>query len=693
MKKFFTFIRNKHNLIFKVFLFVLAVACIVFIFPNKAKFKYEFQKGKPWAHEDLIAPFDYAVHKTDKELSEERESALKSHKPYFYKSNSVKEQALKELEDNFENSWMKAKEKDVDEKLNNKSLYKKWAVDFLNSIYNKGIIELHASIEDGGRDQEVLLLTGNTATTVEIKQLYTIQEAYEHLNQSVKRFNKNEQELLLDLVKDLLNQNISYDKQTNDLMLKEVLEKVSPTKGLVQKGERLISKGELLNEDKFQLVESFKIEYESKTGANQSSLILIGQIVLVSLMLFALGLYLVTLRMDVIRSDTKIVFLLSLIILFVYASKAAITIDNLDLYLVPFCMIPLLIRTFFNIRLALFTYIMTILIIGFIAPNPYEFIILQTITGIITLFSILNLRNRAQLFLSSLIIFVTYSVVYLSIGLIQEGSFTNTNWVFLGWFIGSAMFTLFTYPLVYAFEKIFGFVSDVSLMELSDTNSKLLRKLNMKAPGTFQHSLQVSNLADEAIRAIGGNSLLVRTGALYHDIGKMHNPNYFIENQNSDYNPHDELSPKESASMIIEHVTKGIEIARRYKLPDIIIDFIRTHHGTSLTLYFYRMYKEQNPESEIDESAFRYPGPIPYSKETAVLMMADSVEAASRSLPSYDRESIEKLVDGIINRQINEEQFVTADITFKDITTIKKILKKKLMSIYHVRVEYPEDKS
>jgi hypothetical protein len=386
----------------------------------------------------------------------------------------------------------------------------------------------------------------------------------------------------------------------------------------------------------------------------------------------------------------QIIFLLLQIVLFVFIAKMAIMIENVNLYLVPFCMLPLVIRTFFDIRVALFTFLVAILIVGFIAPNPYEFIILQMITGIITLFSMVNLRNRSQLFLSSLVVFGVYSLVYIGIGLIQEGSFEETNWKFLGWFFGSALLTLFTYPLVYIFEKLFGFVSDVTLMELSDTNSRLLRKLNMKAPGTFQHSLQVSNLAEEAIRAIGGNTLLVRTGALYHDIGKMNTPNYFIENQNTDYNPHEELSSEESAQIIIDHVIKGVEMARRYKLPDIVIDFIRTHHGTTKTLYFYKIYKEENPDQEVESSMFTYPGPAPYSKETAVLMMADSVEAASRTLKSYDGESIEKLVNGIIDYQIKEEQFAMANITFKDISLIKKMFKKKLMSVYHVRVEYPE---
>lgn len=692
MKKLFDFLRNKHGLLFKVLLFVIAVAGIVFIFPREGKFKYEFQKGKPWPHEDLIAPFNFPIYKLDKQLEEERNEVYNNHKPYFFKEQKVKEEALKRLNENFPVAWGR-----VDKESGNFSYdtyYLKTAERFLNQIYKKGIIELHESVEDKSEEEEINVLIDNVAEEVQLKDVYTIQEVFEKLNSDLKQFNQAEQSFLFNLLEEHIKHNISYDAATNEMMLEEELEKISPTQGLVQEGERVIAKGELINDERYQLVESLKREYESQTGADsQQFYILLGQIILVSLMILSLAMFLLSFRKEIIRSDIKIIFLLILIVLFVFGAKMAIHIENIHIYLMPFCMLPLLIRTFFDMRVALFTHLVATLIVGFIAPNPYEFIIIQMIAGILTLFSILNLRNRSQLFLSSLIIFGVYCAVYLSIGLIQEGSFADTNWRFLGWFFGSAMLTLFAYPLVYILEKIFGFVSDVTLMELADTNSKLLRKLNLKAPGTFQHSLQVSNLAEEAIRTIGGNSLLVRTGALYHDIGKMHNPNYFIENQNSDYNPHDELTPEESASIIIEHVIRGIEMARRYNLPDIIIDFIRTHHGTSRTLYFYRQHKEQNPEMEIDESKFRYPGPIPYSKETAVLMMADSVEAASRSLASYDRQSIENLVDGIIDMQIKEEQFVTASITFKDITEIKKIFKKKLMSIYHVRVEYPEEKN
>ncbi len=694
MKSILTYLRDFHSQLFKAFLFLLATAFIVYIFPHESKFKYEFIKGKPWPHEDLIAPFDYPIYKSKAQLNDEKEAIEQEKKTYFFKNVGQKAIALSDFYLAFDDSWESHLDQRKGIRLRTQSLkasLQKKGDEIINHIYQKGIVALHESISDQPKDYVISVLESNEAQDAALQDLYTIQEAYDYVEKEVKVVDEVDQLFLIQLIEEQLKQNIQYDEATNDLALEEALEKISPTQGLVQKGERVISNGDLLNENKFQLVESLKKETELLSGSQSKQIyIILGQSVLVALMILSLVLFLMTYRKEIMQSDLKISFLLFQIVLYVSAAKWAISVENVSIYLVPFVMLPLIIRTFFDIRVALFTYLVCILIVGFIAPNPYEFIMLEMATGMITLFSINSLRNRSQLFLSSLLIFIVYSLCYLSIGLIQEGSFEASNWKFLAWFFGSAMLSLFTYPFIYIFEKIFGFVSDLTLMELADTNGKLLRKLNLKAPGTFQHSLQVSNLAEEAIRTIGGNPLLVRTGALYHDIGKMNMPNYFIENQNSDYNPHADLSPEESAEIIVGHVIDGIEIARRNKLPDIIIDFIRTHHGTTKTQYFLKQFRQENPEADIDESVFQYPGPIPYSKETAVLMMADSVEAASRSLKKYDADSISNLVNGIINYQVAEQQFVQADITYKDVTLLKKMFIKKLMSIYHVRVEYPE---
>ena len=694
MSKLIAFFRDQHPSIFKVFLFIAAVGIIVYIFPREGKFKYEFQKGKPWAHVDLFAPFDFPIYKSDQDIIDEKGYVKSIQLPYFFHNENIAKSAFEQLAENGEKEVNRIigdkKIENVDDGRARYLLNRAQMI--LAEIYQKGIVELHESIDGNGDDFKIFVLENNTAIERSLGEFYTIQTAFDALKKRCNDLEENEADLILNLLQDRIKRDIKYDQETNDFTLEQELSKISPTEGLVQRGQLIVSTGEVLHEEEYRIVNSLKIEYEAQMGnASQQWLILLGQVILVALMVLSLALFLYTYRKEIIRSDMRIIFLLTYIVLFVLGAKSSINIENINLYLVPFCMLPLIIRTFFDIRVALFTYLVTILIIGFIAPNPYEFIIIEMIAGILTLFAVPHLRKRSQLFVSAFIIFLVYSTVYLSIGLIQDGSFTETNWRFLGWFLGSALLTLFTYPLIYIFEKIFGFVSDVTLMELSDTNNKLLRKLNLKAPGTFQHSLQVSNLAEEAIRNIGGNPLLVRTGALYHDVGKMSNPNYFIENQNSDYNPHDELDPQESAGIIIDHVISGIELARRNNLPDIIIDFIRTHHGTTRTEYFYRVYKEQKPEINKEEtSSFQYPGPIPYSKETAVLMMADSVEAASRSMKNYDGESIENLINSIIDNQIKEGQFERSNITFSDITQIKKMFKKRLMSIYHVRLEYPE---
>tara|TARA_B110000046_G_scaffold42505_1_gene47105 strand:+ start:15707 stop:17719 length:2013 start_codon:yes stop_codon:yes gene_type:complete len=670
------------------------VGLIVFIFPREGKFKYEFQKGKPWQHVDLIAPFDFPIYKSVEEINSERTVVQSQMKPYYFKSGRIEAEELERFSIEFDKAWsedVSNLELDKLEFSRLKNNYFLLGEQLLKKIYEQGIIEIHSSIEGEDEGYEVAVIENNVEVVKPISEFYTLRSAFQYVNQSLEKTEELGQKLLSSALENCLNRSVSYDLETNELVLKQELESVSPTFGMIQKGERVASTGDVLTEEQYKILDSLRTEYESQLGESSSlMLILLGQVILVALLILSLGLFLYSFRKEIINSDTKIIFLLFLIVLFVFGAKIFLSIENINLYLLPFCVLPIIIRTFFDIRVALFTFLVTILIVGFVAPNPYEFIIIQMIAGMLTLLGIVNLRNRSQLFISSLVVFSAYSAVYLSIGLIQEGRFQATDWKFLGWFFGSAMLTLFAYPLIYIFEKVFGFVSDVTLMELADTNNNLLKQLNMKAPGTFQHSLQVFNLAEEAIRAIGGNALLMRTGALYHDIGKMNMPNYFIENQNSDYNPHSELAPEESAAIIIEHVINGIEMAKKNKLPDVIIDFIRTHHGTTTTRFFYKQYMEDNPDEKKASKLFRYPGPLPYSKETAVLMMADSVEAASRSLSKYDGESIEKLVDTIIDSQVRELQFANADITFKDISEIKKMFKRKLMSIYHVRLEYPD---
>ena len=393
-------------------------------------------------------------------------------------------------------------------------------------------------------------------------------------------------------------------------------------------------------------------------------------------------------RPEIYENNTKVTFVFFNVLLMVFITTVVVKYNEAYVFVVPLCILPLMLKTFFDARLGLFVHVLTVLILGFVVPNSFEYIFLQIIAGIVTILTVSELYKRANLFISVAQITIIYVIGYLAFHIIHEGNLQNIVWFTLGLFLLNGMITLFVQPLIYVYEKVFGLVSDVSLLELSDTNSKLLKELSNKAPGTFHHSLQVSNLAEAAANEIGANAMLVRVGALYHDIGKMLNPTYFTENQITNVNPHDELSSKDSAKIIIDHIIGGIEIARKNNLPDRVIDFIRCHHGTTLVYYFFKKQQEIDPETNADD--FRYPGPTPFSKETAILMMADSVEAASKSLKNPTFLIIDEFVDKIIAGQMAANQFLNADITFKEIETIKKIFKQKLTNIYHLRVEYPE---
>lgn len=678
-------LRNNHQQILKAFLFLSTLLLLVFWMPKERRFAYDYVKNKPWQHEVLIAPFDFAIYKNDLELEQEKKSIIENSEYYFEVDSAIVDIKLKNFSSSFIASW--------NEKYSNKNSLKKAKLlkkgsDLLRDVYSKGIISAPNEIMDDLSNGKPLFIKSNQiAESIPLSSFFALSSAYNYCEEKLADTDGNE--FILKIISENLVPNILFNKEITEKILSQKLKNISLTKGLIQKGERIISKGELVSEEKFEILESLKREY---LQLNNQSFVLwsvyFGHIILSGLALLSIFLFLFHFRKDIVADNKRIVFLLLLIIIMHFMVFVSNNTNYISVYVIPFCMLPIIIRTFYDTRLASFVHIITIITIGFSLSNSFEFIYLQIIAGTLTIFSIVNMNKRSQLFGTSLVIFVAYSIGYIGFQLIYEGSFAEIKFNQFGSFAFSAMLTLFAYPLIYLFEKIFGFVSDVTLMELSDTNSPLLRELANKAPGTFQHSLQVANLAESAIFEIGGNALLTRAGALYHDIGKMDNPLYYIENQTTGINPHDELDFKESAEIIISHVKRGVEKAKKHNLPDSVIDFIRTHHGDSMVQYFYRSYLKHFPDEIIDESLFRYPGPIPYSKETAVLMMADSVEAASRSLAKKDSESIEKLVDSIIDYQIQEQQFVNADITFKDISRIKKIFKKKLLNIYHTRIEY-----
>ena len=687
IKKALSFIRDRHQSFYKGFLFVASITFIVYIFPKQTKFKYEFQnlKGKPWNHENLIAPFDFAIRKTAAELEVERAEIINTTKPYFVFENAIVTAKRKAFEEEFEKSWPAGKSKKTKERT------LQFGKEVLDSIYNRGIIQPTEIIENKTDDYTIYVLQNNVAEERELKDLYTVSSAYDFLKKKLsKNVNEVDTGFLLPLLENSITHSVMYDKYTTDKVVKQALENISPSRDIILSNQSIISKGEIVDAAKYQVLESLKAEYEEQSGGSSSyNSILIGQIIIITLCIFVLMMFLYVFRKEIYANNTKVLFVLSLVALEALMVRVSVNAQLFNIYLLPFCILPIIIRSFYDTRVALFVHLGATLITSFMVPNPFEFVFIQLLGGIVTIFSIVNMHKRSQIFLTGSFVFLTYSTAFIGINILQEGGMDSITFADFGWFAVSAMLTVLSYPLIFIFEKVFGFISDVSILELSDTNGKLLRQLASVAPGTFQHSLQVANLAEEAIYTIGGNPLLVRTGALFHDIGKMENPLFFIENQMGGINPHQDLSYEDSAAIIIEHVIKGIEIAKKNNLPEQIIDFIRTHHGTSYTGFFYRSFKNEFPEEKIDEEKFRYPGPIPFSKETAVLMMADSVEAASRSIKKYDAEAIDSLVENIINKQIEHSQFINSDITFKDINTIKKIFKKKLMNIYHVRVEYP----
>jgi putative nucleotidyltransferase with HDIG domain len=678
-------IRNQHELIFKVLLFAIAITVVVFLLPKEAKFKYEFQKNKPWVHQDLLAPFDFAINKTEKELLAEQQEIEINRFFYFTNENKIK----KDVANNFR-EWVSENWKDSLNTTGKDSVIEQ-GLAYFKIIYSAGVVELIDELDGKGKGYSILIMNErNVGEEVVLGNLYTIKSAYDFIVEGLKNKKYVNQDFLIAGIENNIKQNVIYNKDLSEKDLENQLNGISEVKGGVYENEKIISKGELVTEENFSILQSLRKEYESKLGdSNQSLWIVIGQAILVVLLFYAIFIFLKNVSKNVYNNNLDIGFITIIVVGFVAITTLVLRFEEISIYVVPYCIIPLLIRTFFGNRLALFVYIISILLISFIVPNSFEFILLESIAGIITLYMVLDVNKRAELFYTSVIFFIVSSISFIGFSLLQEGSIEAITWKTVGWFGLAAAFTLLTYPLIYLFEKIFGYISDVTLLELSDTNNELLRELNLKAPGTFQHSLQVSNLAEEGIREIGGNPLLVRAGALYHDIGKMLAPAYFIENQ-SGVNPHDELGYEESADIIINHVIKGIELAKQHNLPEQIIDFIRTHHGTTKTQYFLRLFKHENIDEDFDESIFQYPGPIPYSKETAVLMMADSVEAASRSLKVYDNDSITKLVENIINAQVNENQFINTNMTFSDVTTIKQLFIKKLMNIYHVRIEYPK---
>jgi len=697
------------NSALRVLLYVLACVIVLYTIPKEGKFKYEYQKGSPWKHDNLIAQFDFAIYKSRAEIEAERESIKNSSKQYFRKDNQVQISRLEQYLADF-NTQLKhitgitdtTKDLKIEGSLYHRlrnTIYKS-----INDIYTNGIIDNEQFLDTANTsNKDFFIAIQNEGITSQKprSEIFTAKIAYIYIKNDIQKFiSKNSSKIsetefhnLIKIAESLnpsqwIAPNLIYDDATTEKVLNDNLESLSLTRGFIQQGQRIIYKGEVVGEEEFRILESLRRDYEQHNSSGYSYIFL-GQS-MIYVMLFALiFIFLRTFRREIFY-QTKYSAMILFLITFTIVMMSVVIRNNLvSIWLLPFLLLAIIIKTFFDTRTGMFLHIVTCVAVSFLTPNSFEYFTMQFIPGYILLMSYEKFNRRSQAFLTSFICFAMYAIIYVSYELMYTGIPSEINWKNLILLGLNCIMLLMAYPLIYVFEKLFGLLSDVTLLELSDSNRPLLRRLAEEAPGTFQHCMQVANLAEAAIFKVGGNPHLARTGALYHDIGKLAAPMYFTENQVSGINPHDQLDYIKSAEIIINHVIKGVAIAREYNLPMQVVDFIKTHHGTSKAGYFYAMYKKQHPDEDC-EKKFTYPGPRPLNKEMAVVMMADSIEAASRSLKKYDIESIATLVENIINSQISNKQFDNTNLTFRDIDTVKELFKEKLKNIYHARIEYPK---
>lgn len=669
------------NLIYKSLIFIATVSVIVYFLPNEGKFNYQFDINKPWKYGLLQASFDFPIYKNDIQVQKEQDSILADYQPYFQIDKEAEKNVLSKLREDY-NKTLRHSLPGTD--------YVRYIERTLKALYEDGIIagnDLKRMEEDS--IIAIRLVDKNVATSRFIDQLYTVKEAYEYLlNADTTHYKKK---ILQQCnLNDYITPNLVYDEEKSEAAQKDLLSNISWANGFVLNGQKIIDRGEIVDEQTYNILESLRKEWEKRSDSVQEKrLTLAGQILYVGIFLFCFMAYLKLFRADYYERKGTLTLLFALIVFFPVLSSIMVEQNLSSIYVVPFAMIPIIVRVFLDSRTAFMAHVTIILLCSITLRFPHEFILLQVVAGMVAIYSLRELSQRSQLLRTALVVFISYALLYFAFELIHEDDLTKLNTRMYIYFMINGILLLFAYPLLFLLEKIFGFTSDVTLVELSNINNSLLREMSEVAPGTFQHSLQMANLAAAAANKIGGKSQLVRTGALYHDIGKMVNPAFFTENQ-SGVNPHKSLSYEQSAQVIISHITDGLKLAEKHNLPKVIKDFISTHHGRGLTKYFYISYKNEHPDEEVDQEKFRYPGPNPFTKEQAVLMMADSVEAASRSLPEYTEESISTLVDKIIDTQVSEGYFKECPITFKDIATVKALFKEKLKTMYHTRISYPE---
>lgn len=661
--------------IIKVILFSSVIAIIIQLFPTENKFKYHFEVGKPWSYELITASFDFPIYKNELIVEKEKSELLKNYIPYYKLDTTVLEIQFNKLVN------------EQTTKTGQAPLFQKYIHQKLSEIYRTGIIssEDYNILKEHEKQDINLILPNRVTKLTNLSAIYTPKTAYEEILRNapdtIKSYNLN-----LFLVESL-----RFDTLTSESFKAELLKGLSLTSGMVQTGERIIDRGEIVTNELFVILNSLKIEYQRRNASlQQSSLVLVGQLVIITMLIVLFFLYLYLFRTRIFFDFGNLFFMCLLILMTVGMTSLTLHYPTLHYFMVPYALLPIIIRVFFDSRTALFAHVISMLIISFMVDNAFQFALLQISVGMVAVSSLKDMTQRSQLTQTAFYIFLSYLTIYFAFELIAEGELERVHLQPVLYFAISSGFLLLAYILIYLFEKMFGLISAVTLVELTNVNSDLMMTFAESAPGTFQHTLQVSNLATEAAKKIGANSLLVRTGALYHDIGKMKHPEYFIENQLGGFNPLAEMEFEKAAQLVINHVRDGVEIAKKSHLPEQIINFITTHHGKSITKYFYNSYVNANPEKVPNIEVYTYPGPLPNSKEAAILMMADAVEARSRTLGIYTEESINDAVEKMIDAQIADGQFKDAPISFRDVETVKSVFKQKIKNIYHTRIVYPE---
>lgn len=670
----------------------VVVLFISFLFPNQLSFKYIYEEGKRWEYEDITAPFDFAILKSAEELEEEKARSLSNFSPYYEVDTRVVEDVVAAFEVNFEDQYESVKAdglfRDV---IQSPHKYKTFGKQFLSRLYDRRIIRLAEEHMNQPEDFVVNIVNGNTSQKQTIENILTVEKAKELLVDSLPYVKLREPDFLYALLQQGVRPNLFYNDTLTNRFKAQMLAEIPTTRGMVKQGETIVHKGEILTQETFLRVASYEQQYEKEVVNQRKGILLsIGYFLLTSLIIFLFFEYIKVYTPAVFARFVQLLFVALLPLIFSYIVFFVEYSQVLSVYLIPFCIVPILIKNFYNTRLALVTHIVVILLASFLASAGYEFILIQLLAGLVVLLRNVDTRNWRVFFNGIIFLFLSYGISYLAVALIQEGEIALINWEVYAWLSASVFLTLLAYPLVPMLERLFGFTSSITLLELSDMNRPLLRTLAEKAPGTLQHSVQVANLAEAAALRIGLDPLLLKVGALYHDIGKTVQPAYFIEN-NSGVSLHEDLTPIESAKIIISHVTEGVKIAKKAHLPKVIVEFIRTHHGTTRTEYFYRNFIKENPDVQPNETDFCYPGPKPVTKEQTILMIADSVEAACKSLKNPTSEELFAFVDKIVKSKIDKGQLQESELSFQELENCIAEMKKVLKSIYHNRIQYPDE--